>query len=123
MSGDPHVTFLEMVQRLYGDFRRTLEPIRVTSLQAGVLLYLHRCVDARVNEAASHLQVSPPTMTEVIQDLVRKRWVIKRRSVADGRAFQLRLSRRGEEMTRAIQHQVGQMEARAETLQQVQPTV
>jgi len=62
-------------------------------------------------------------MTEVIQDLVRKRWVIKRRSVADGRAFRLRLSRRGEAITRAIQHQVGQTEAHAETLQQVQPTV
>ena len=55
-------------------------------------------------------------MTEVIQDLVRKRWVIKRRSVADGRAFRLRLSRRGEAITRAIQHQVGQTEAHAKNV-------
>jgi len=62
-------------------------------------------------------------MTEVSQDLVRTRWVIKRRWAAGGRAFRLRLSRRGEAITRAIQHQVGQMEAHAETLPRVQPPV
>ena len=58
MSGDRHVTFLEVVLRLRGDFRRRLEPIRVTPLQAGVLLYLHRCVDANAAEAAPGLAIS-----------------------------------------------------------------
>ena len=75
MSDNHHATLLEVVLQLHGEFRRKLEPIRVTPVQAGVLLYLHRCVDARVNEAASHLRVRPPTMTDVIGDLVRKRWV------------------------------------------------
>jgi len=47
---------------------------RARGLQVpGVLLYLHRCPDARVTEAASHLRVKSPTLTDVVQDLVRKR--------------------------------------------------
>jgi DNA-binding MarR family transcriptional regulator len=114
MSHDRPVTFLEMVLRVHGDFRRRLEPIRVTPLQAGRMLYIHRCTDARVTEAASHLRVRPPTLTDVVNDLVRKRWVIKRQSVEDGRVFRLRLSRQGEAMTRMIQQRVRHMEAHAE---------
>jgi len=123
MIGDWQVAFLEVVLRLHGDFRSGLDPIRVTPLQAGLMLYLHRCTDARVSEAASHLRVRPPAMTDVVQDLVRKRWVTKRRSVHDGRAFRLRLSRRGEAITRSIQHHVRQMEAHAETLRPLRLTV
>ena len=87
------------------------------------MLYLHRCSDARVTEAAKALRVKPPTLTDVVNDLVRKRWVIKRQSVEDGRVFRLRLSRRGQAIIRAIHRQVRQMESHAETLHQVQPTV
>jgi DNA-binding MarR family transcriptional regulator len=114
---------LELVLRLHGDFRRSLEPIRVTPLQAGLMLYLHRCADSRVNEAANHLRVRPPTLTDVIQDLVRKKWVIKRQSAEDGRVFRLRLSRRGEAIARTIKEYVIQMETDAESLRPVQPTV
>ena len=102
MSGDRQATFLEVVLRLHGDFRRRLEPIRVTPLQAGLMLYLHRCADARVTEAAKALRVKPPTLSDVIQDLIRKRWVTKRRSVEDGRVFRLRLSRRIQQHVRHI---------------------
>ena len=108
---DPSPTMLELVLRLHGEFRRRLEPIRVTPLQAGLMLYLHRCADARVTEVAKALRVKPPTLTDVIQDLIRKRWVTKRRSVDDGRVFRLRLSRRGEALTRTIQHRVSHIEA------------
>jgi hypothetical protein len=36
------LTLLELVLQLHGEFRRGLEPIRVTPLQAGVLLFLRR---------------------------------------------------------------------------------
>ena len=75
------------------------------------MLYLHRCADARVTEAAKALRVKPPTLTDVIQDLIRRRWVTKRRSADDGRVYRLRLSRRGEAITRSIQHQVSHIEA------------
>ena len=123
MSGDRHVTFLELVLLLHGEFRKRLEPICVTPLQAGVLLYLYRCADVRLAEAASHLRVRPPTMADVVQDLVRKRWVIKRRSEEDRRGVRLRLSRRGKAITRSIQHHVRQIEAHAETMRETFVTV
>lgn len=114
MSDDHCATLLEMVLRLHGDFRRSLEPIRVTlttPLQAGLMLYLHRCPDARVLKAAHHLRIKPPTLSEVVNDLIRKKWVIKRQSSEDERVLRLRLTRRGEATTRTIQHQVRHMEA------------
>ena len=123
MSGDRQVTFLEVGLRLHGEFRRSLEPIRVTPLQAGVMLYLHLCANARLTEAAAALRVQSPTLADVVQDLVRKRWVTKRRSLEDRRAVCLQLSRRGEAMTRTIEHRISRMETHAETLRQVQLAV
>jgi hypothetical protein len=39
-NGDEKLTLLELVLRVQGEFRRSLEPIRVTPLQAGMMLYL-----------------------------------------------------------------------------------
>ena len=105
-NGHEELTFLELVLQLHGDFRRSLEPIRVTPLQAGVLLYLQRHMDARVTDAATALRLRLPTLSEVVKDLVRKRWVTKRRSVTDTRAVCLSLSRRGQVITRKIENQV-----------------
>ena len=44
---------LELLLRLEGDIRRRLEPIRVTLLQAGVLLFLRRHAEANVTDAAA----------------------------------------------------------------------
>jgi DNA-binding MarR family transcriptional regulator len=54
---DEKLTLLELVLRLEGEFRRSLEPIRVTPLQAGVLLYLYRHADPGVTDAAASLGV------------------------------------------------------------------
>ena len=94
-NGHEKLTLLELVLRLQGEFRRSLEPIRVTPLQAGVMLYLRRHADAKLTDAAAALCVRLPTLSEVVKDLVRKRWVTKRRSVTDTRAVCLSLSRRG----------------------------
>lgn len=45
-NGHEELTLLELVLRLEGEFRRSLEPINVTPLQAGLLLFLRRHVDA-----------------------------------------------------------------------------
>jgi len=94
-DGYEDLTILELVLQLHGDFRRRLEPIRVTPLQAGVILFLRRHADARVTDTATALRVRLPTLSEVLNDLVRKRWVTRRRSVTDTRVVHLRLSRRG----------------------------
>ena len=111
MSGDRHVTCLEVMLRIHAEFRKNLESIRVTPLQAGVLLYLHRRADARLTEAAAALRVQTPTMADVVKDLMRKRWVTKRPSLEDRRALRLRLSQRGEAITRTIHHQVRRIRA------------
>jgi DNA-binding MarR family transcriptional regulator len=100
------LTLLDLVLLLHGEFRRGLEPIRVTPLQAGVLLFLRRHTEAKVTDAAAALGVGPPTLSEVVTDLVRKRWVTKRRSVTDTRVVHLLLSRRGQVITRKIENQV-----------------
>ena len=100
------LTLLDLVLLLHGEFRRGLEPIRVTPLQAGVLLFLRRHTEAKVTDAAAALGVGPPTLSEVVTDLVRKRWVTKRRSATDTRVVHLLLSRRGQVITRKIENQV-----------------
>lgn len=88
-------TLLEQVLWQHGQYRRSLEPLGVTPLQAGVLLFLHRHAESNLTDTAAALSVRQPTLSEVIKDLVRKRWVTKRRSVADTRIVHLRLSPRG----------------------------
>ncbi len=95
-------TLLEDVLRLQGNFRRVLQPIGVTPLQAGVLCYLHRHAGAQLGDVAASLSVQPPTLVVVVKDLARKRWVTSRRSTGDRRALCLRLSRKGETLVREI---------------------
>ena len=101
-KGQDEPTLLEVVLRVHGDFRRRLAPIGVTPLQAGVILYLLRHSDAKLKDTAAALDVQPPTLTAVIQDLVRKRWVTNRYSIEDRRAVCLRLSRQGQVMAQRI---------------------
>jgi DNA-binding MarR family transcriptional regulator len=105
-NGDEALTLLELVLRLEGEFRRSLEPIGVTPLQAGVILFLRRHADAKLTDAAASLGVRLPTLSAVVKDLVRKRWVTKRRSLTDSRAVCLSLSRRGETLAQKIEGQV-----------------
>jgi DNA-binding MarR family transcriptional regulator len=109
MQSHDKPTLLEVVLRLHGEFRRRLEPLRVTVLQAGVILYLTRHTNAKLTETAAALRIRPPTLTEVIRDLVSRRWVTNRRSPRDRRAVCLRLSRRGQVIARSITGQVRQV--------------
>ena len=110
-NADEELTLLERVLQLHGDFRRSLDPIRVTPFQAGVLLFLRRYLDARVTDVATALRVRTPTLSEVVNDLVRKRWLTKRRSVTDTRVVHLQLSRRGTALTGQIEQRVAQVNA------------
>ena len=103
-------TLLEVVLRLHGDFRRRLAPIGVTSLQAGVILYLLRHSDAKLKDTAAAVGVQPPTVAGVIDDLVRKRWVTRHRALHDDRAVCLRLSRQGQVIARTITDHVHRCE-------------
>lgn len=78
----------------------------MTTLQAGVLLFLRRHANAKLTDAAAALRVTPPTLSEVVKDLERKRWVTKRCSVTDTRAVCLSLSRRGAALALQSEHRV-----------------
>jgi DNA-binding MarR family transcriptional regulator len=103
------LTLLELVLQLHSEFRKSLEPIRVTPLQAGVLLFLRRHTEANMTDAAAALGVRLPTLSKMVKDLVRKRWVTKRRSVTDTRVVHLLLSRSGLVITRKIKDHVRQV--------------
>ncbi len=62
-----------------------------------------------MTDTATALRLRLPTLSEVVNDLVRKRWVTKRRSVTDTRVVHLRLSQRGQVITRKIENQVRQV--------------
>ena len=83
----------------------------MTPLQAGVLRFLHRYASATLTDAATTLGVMAPTLSQVVTDLVGKRWVTKRRSVMDSRAVCLSLSRRGEALAQRIEEQVQRVSA------------
>jgi DNA-binding MarR family transcriptional regulator len=102
-KNDEEPTLLELVLQLHGEFRRSLEPIRVTPLQAGLLLFLSRHANSPLTDAAASLAVRLPTLSAVVKDLVRKRWVTKRRSATDIRAVHLRLSRLGQALAQRIE--------------------
>lgn len=68
-NGDEALTLLEVVLRVQGEFRRSLEPIRVTPLQAGVILFLRRHVEANMTDTAAALSVRLPTLSVVIKAL------------------------------------------------------
>ena len=107
---------LQKVLWLHGQFRRKLAPIGITPLQAGVLLHLHRHMESNMTNTAGALCLRLPTLSGVINDLVRKRWVTRRRSTTDTRMTQLRLSPRGSTLVVKIVHGVGQV-ARMQTQQ------
>jgi hypothetical protein len=73
------VTLLEDILRLQRDFRRVLQPIGVTPLQASVLCP----IGMRVLNWETLQRPSAFTLQHwlaVMKDLVRKRWVTSRRS-------------------------------------------
>jgi len=120
-NGNEKLTLLELVLRMQGEFRRSLEPIRVTPLQAGMMLYLGRHADAKLTDAADALCLRLPTLSDVVKDLVRKRWITKRYSVEDRRAVCLRLSRRGQVITRKIENQVRDVRSDLTPIKEARP--
>ena len=100
------MTLLESAIRLQGEFRRILEPIQVTPLQAAMILFLRRHEDGRVSDLAIAFSLKLPTVVQVVHDLEHNGWVTKRQSAQDRRAVCLRLSRQGQTLARKIEAQI-----------------
>ena len=108
-DGQEELAFLELVLQLHREYRRNLETIHVTPLRAIVLLFRRCHAESNVMDAATALRLTQPVVSEVVIDLVRKRLVIKRRSVSDTRAVCLSLSRQGHALVRQIEQGVRQV--------------
>ena len=107
-------TLLEVVLRVQGEFRQQLAPLRVTPLQAGVILYLHRQREATATETAAGVGVEPPTLSVAIRTLVRKHWVSSHRTLDDRRVVRVRLTQRGEVLAGRIKEHLLRYEADTE---------
>lgn len=105
-TGDEKRILLVLLLRLVGDYRKVLEPLRVTPSQAGVILFLRHHATARVTDTAIAVGVSLATLSRTITALVCKRWVAKRRAAKDDRVVVLSLTRRGKTIARHIEQQV-----------------
>ena len=101
-NGRKDVSLLEAILRIQGDLRRRLDPLRVTPLQAGMMLYLNRHPDAKAKETAAALAIQPPTLSPMVHTLVRKGWITNSRAPADDRAMCLRLTQAGKALARRI---------------------
>ncbi len=95
INGTRDATLLEAMLRLHGDFRTALDALSFTPLQAGLLLYVHRHPGSGIFEAAKALGIKPPTLTPVVQDLVRRQYVSRQEDQADRRGRRLTLTSQG----------------------------
>jgi DNA-binding MarR family transcriptional regulator len=64
-----------------------------------------------VTDAATAFRLKLPTLSDVVKDLVRKRWTTRRRSVTDTRVMLLRLSRQGKALALQIEPRVRHVKA------------
>ena len=104
-------TLLEVVLRVQGDFRQCLAPLRMTPLQAGVILYLHRQKEASMTDTAAGMGVAGPTLSVAVRTLLHKRWVSQHRISDDRRVVRVRLTQRGKVLARRITERVRDMKS------------
>ena len=72
---------LELLLRLEENFRICLEPIHMTPLQAGTLIFLRRYAGAKLTDAATLLGLRHPAASVLVTALGRNGWMSKRRTV------------------------------------------
>lgn len=112
-NGKPGTTLLEAMLHLHGEFRSALDSLSLTPLQAGVLLYLHRRPGSGVFEAAEALGVKSPTLTPVVQDLVRKRLISRQENQSDRRHRPLILTKQGQAVMPRITERIAAIRSEA----------
>lgn len=105
-NGHRDITLLEVVLRLTGDFRKALTALHITPLQAGVILYIHRHAGTGVLSMAKALGTQGPTLTPVVQDLVKIQLVKQRDDPSDRRARRLALTTKGKALVPCILRQI-----------------
>jgi DNA-binding MarR family transcriptional regulator len=97
---------LETILRLQGLFRHRLQLLRVSPLQASMLLYLDRHPHCTMNEIASALCIENLSAVEPVQLLQRKGWIRKPQVKASRKIVRLQLTKKGTAMAQKIKENI-----------------
>lgn len=74
---------------------RSRRPVEFSVPQFRVLAFLHRNEGATLSDVANHIGLMRPTMSKMVDSLVRRGWVNRQTLAEDRRYMKLRLTRRG----------------------------
>lgn len=97
---------LETILRLHGLFRHRLQALRISPIQAGMLLYLHRHPHCRLNEIASALCLQNHSTVETARFLKKKGLLQKTQTHENQRIGQLRLTVKGRALAQKIRENI-----------------
>ena len=97
---------LETILRLQGLFHHRLQPLRVSLLQASMLLYLDRHPQCTLTEITSALCLSPPSTIATARLMRRKGWMHKTQINGKGRITPLRLTEKGNVLVQKIKENI-----------------
>jgi DNA-binding MarR family transcriptional regulator len=100
------LTTLETVLRLQGFFRHRLQPLGVSPIQAGMLLYLDRHPQCQVIEIGSALCVQNLSAVKTVQLLQRNGWIRKPQVNANRKIVKLQLTEKGTALAQKIKENI-----------------
>lgn len=86
---------LETVLYLQGYFRQQLLPLRVSPMQAAILLHLEQHPDCHLVDLASAFYLEPESMGANVSVVLRRGWALKRRTNENRRIVQISLTASG----------------------------
>ena len=86
----------DLMRLLRRDFYAQASGLGLTPALARLLFYVHREPGCRQSELAARLEVTPVTLSRMIDRLVARRYVTRRLDAADRRAVRITVAARGE---------------------------
>lgn len=95
-------SILETILYLQGYFRQRLLPLRLSPMQAAILLYLEHHPDCQLIDLASSFCVQPESMGANVSVLLRRGWAHKARTNENRRIVQLRLTASGKTLLKRV---------------------
>lgn len=97
---------LETVLRLQGFFRHRLQPLGISPIQAGMLLYLDRHPQCQVIEIGSALCVQNLSAVKTVQLLQRNGWIRKPQVNVNRKIVKLQLTEKGRALAQKIKENI-----------------
>lgn len=106
------LSVLETVLRLQGFFRQRLLPLRISPMQAAILLHLDRNPDCTLVDLAAALYLHPVSMGANILVVVRRGWASKTRTNENHRIVQLGLTATGKTLAKRVKQSIRSAKAK-----------